>query len=315
MITTTRRPPSQQAATRPSGMGGADFPAFPKNETFSFMHTAHCPQRRLGQRQNRAFTLIELLVVIAIIAILASMILPALSKAKAKAQGISCLNNLKQLALGWTMYAADSEDTLTPCAGLDVLVNNVFPSKNYGSKNQWCMGSMADWPGWTNRTLIEDSVLFPYVKNASVYRCPADSSTVLNMTLYPYGGAGVPRVRSVSMNCWLNPLTLTSTDPQTTIFRKLANVTHPSETWVLLDENPGTINDGYFLCVPGTTIWTDVPATYHNNANGISFADGHSEIKKWKDPAILGHNVTSVNVPPKDGGVDLKWLQARSTYR
>jgi hypothetical protein len=93
----------------------------------------------------------------------------------------------------------------------------------------------------------------------------------------------------------------------------MASVRRPSNTWVFLDENPATINDGYFLCTPGSVKWTDVPATYHNDANGISVADGHAAIKKWKDPAILGRRVTSTDVAPQDGGVDLKWLQARSS--
>ncbi|MDB6121602.1 MAG: prepilin-type N-terminal cleavage/methylation domain [Pedosphaera sp.] len=274
----------------------------------SFLHS------RVGKAANhRAFTLIELLVVIAIIAILAGLLLPALGKAKSKALGISCINNLKQLTLGWNMYPNDFNESLVPCVGLDILVNNPFPSKNYGDKNQWCMGSMDSFSGWTNAVLIEDSLLYPFVNNTAVYRCPADKSTA-GTTKFPYGGGGVPRVRSISINCWLNPLTLTSTDPAITIFRKSTSIRRPSETWVFMDENPSTINDGYFLCTPGTTTWTDVPATYHNDANGISFADGHAEIRKWRDPAIVGRKVTSINVTPQDGGKDLKWLQDRSTY-
>jgi len=265
--------------------------------------------------KHRGFTLIELLVVIAIIAILAAMLLPALSKAKTKAHGISCMNNLKQLTLGWVMYAGDHNDTLVPCTDLP-LVNFEYPAKDYGSRNQWCMGSMSAFPGWTNKVLIQDSLLYPFVNNVAVYRCPADVSVANGPAVSPYGGGGVPRARSVSMNSWMNTssTSLGTTDPGT-IFRKITGIQRPSDIWVLLDENPGTINDGFFLTRLLDTSWTDVPATYHNNANGISFADGHAEIKKWRDPAILGKRVTSVGVGPQDGGKDWQWLRDRSTYR
>src|SRR5688572_15660725 len=272
-----------------------------------------------GTSRGLGFTLIELLVVIAIIAILAGMLLPALSKAKTKAQGITCMNNGKQLMLGWNLYSGDFDDKICRTAGLDLRVpgNTHQPSGNYViggvDYNQWAMGDMETRPGWTNSILLQHSLLYKYINALPVYRCPADRASARGAVNQPYGGNGTPKVRSMSMNCWMNPVNPRAADSRTNPnnlirnFRRISDIQRPADTWVTIDENPTSINDGWFVC-EGTpnSQWTDTPAVYHNNAGGLSFADGHAEIKKWKDPPLL--KKTPPPFAPQDGGKDHAWL-------
>ncbi|MDB6122277.1 MAG: xcpT 2 [Pedosphaera sp.] len=253
------------------------------------------------------FTLIELLVVIAIIAILAALLLPALSKAKAKAEGIYCLNNLKQVQLACLMYADDNHEQLPENRG-----TTITPNSWVTGVMKWDAPPSPTWPDNYNTDYLTAGEIGPYIaKSIGSFRCPADK----------FPGAKGTRVRSISMNGFMGDVDningKATLNPGWKIFLKSSDIVTPgpSMTWVLLDEHPDSINDGLFSVKMTGTTWTDVPASYHNGACGFSFADGHTEIKKWLDAnsvqPVFRINPSAGN--QKSSPRDILWLQQRTS--
>ncbi len=239
--------------------------------------------------------MIELLVVIAIIAILASMLLPAMAKAKTKAQGIQCVNHLKQLQLCWFMYADDNNDRL--------VLNGT------GDQEGWVGGWLPTPQDATNINLLKPpkGKLWPYNQSLGIYRCPADKSTV------KISGKVYPRTRSISMNgnmngdSWYTALIKN----KWWTYRKLSEVINPAKAFVFIDEREETVDDGYFLVtLEPNQLWGNLPAIYHNGAGGLSFADGHAETKKWVDAATLKKGTSGAGLKaPRD----VPWIQERTS--
>ncbi len=278
-----------------------------------------------GRRQRRGFTLIELLVVIAIIAILAGMLLPSLAKAKSKATGIACLNNSKQLMIAWQMYVNDNRDLL-PTA-----VHGGWASDPEGSsatlRRLGLMPMISGWQTWdtsrhnTNIQYLVDerfASLGPYIaKSPSVFKCPAD----IFLSRQQKARGWKERVRTMSANISVGGDRRNNDgpyQPQMDAVNKFGGLIRPgpSDVWVFLDEQPDSMNDaGCFS--PSVSAWVDLPASFHNGACGIAFADGHSEIHKWVEGSTMqsvkyaGDSITRAN-QPASANRDRKYLRSKT---
>ena len=235
-------------------------------------------------RPDHGFTLIELLVVIAIIAILAAMLLPALSKAKGKAHQIACLNNYRQLQFCWQLYTDDQADALPANEAQVYIGSRVMLTTRI---NSWLQGNAYTDTTFSN---IQSGALFRYNQSTSIYKCPADNSTVRDQGL-------LPRTRTVSMSVYMNSITDPRNGNYSKSWHKLTQIQRPgpSRAMVFVDEHEKSIQQSTF-CVNANGFrlfgtdqweWISFPATRHNNAGNFSFADGHAETWRWRESRTL----------------------------
>lgn len=231
-------------------------------------------------RRQAAFTLIELLVVIAIIAILAAMLLPALARAKAKGQNISCLNNMHQLTVCWYMYSSDNQDAL---------VQNYIQGWPDWTGNAWILGDMRNAIDSTNEAFLRNGTLFQYNKSLGIYKCPSDRAT--GRSLKPSYPHDRPHIRSYTIEGQMNG-NADINGANYPISKKFSDIRKPPpvQAMVFVDEHPLSIDDGYFAIQVESPTWQNFCATHHSKGCNFSFADGHAEHWRWLEANTLRIN-------------------------
>ena len=285
---------------------------------------------RRPEWRARGFTLIELLVVIAIIAILAALLLPALSRAKLKAQAVQCMNNNRQLALAWRMYSEDNADTLLFASATVSTLSSGIPDWTW--PYTWCTGTMnfnaGNASNWDPTEDIYKSLMWPYCgKNLAIWHCPADRSKIT------VGGVQQSRLRSMAINAYLGGFggkTIgTGNMGAYLLYLKYGQLSRPGpdRIFLFIEEREDAINFGNYLqdmtgyspSSPPLYRWLDIPASYHGNACGLSFCDGHSEIHRWRDgrtcrPILEGGTIFDGSTPiSQANNMDVGWMQDHTT--